>query len=437
MGFHTIETGIQYGLIAFDADGVEPPEAGGKFTQRLIEEAAEQPITNAFFFCHGWMGDVSAAVEQYDKWIGALMKSPDLKKAQQVFPNFMPLLIGLHWPSLPWGEEEARSDGSFTPSASMVPSKLLEDYVRRLGDRTDIVEPLRIIIDEARRNVSPDTLPDKVRQAYLDLDSALGLHSDGVSAPPDADREGFDPEESYQAGNEDGANFGEVSLGGLLGPLRQLSYWTMKKRARTVGEGGMHEFLRALQSATATKNMKIHLMGHSFGTIVISGMLGGPNAQGPLERPIDSVALIQGAVSLWCYAASIPFQGAGPGYFHRILTDRKVAGPIVTTQSRFDNAVGRFYPLASRLRGSASFAAGLPQFGAIGAYGIQGLVDDSQKRKEMLPTDGSYDFERGQVYNLEASKYICHGEGASGAHSDIAGPEVAHAIWEAAFASAR
>jgi hypothetical protein len=65
------------------------------------------------------------------------------------------------------------------------------------------------------------------------------------------------------------------------------------------------------------------------------------------------------------------------------------------------------------------------------------LDDDSQKRKEMLPADGSYDFERGQVYKLEASKYICHGEGASGAHSDIAGPEVAHAIWEAAFASAR
>ena len=55
----------------------------------------------------------------------------------------------------------------------------------------------------------------------------------------------------------------------------------------------------------------------------------------------------------------------------------------------------------------------------------------------MLPADGPYVFEPRKVYNLESSKYICQGGGASGAHSDIAGPEVAHVIWEAAFASAR
>ena len=49
---------------------------------------------------------------------------------------------------------------------------------------------------------------------------------------------------------------------------------------------------------------------------------------------------------------------------------------------------------------------------------------------------GALDVEaKGKVYNLESSQYIRHGDGASGAHSDITGPEVAHAIWEAAFAS--
>jgi hypothetical protein len=436
MGFHTIDNEVQYGLIAFDADGVERPEADGKFTQKLIEEVKTQPITNVFFFSHGWKGDVPAAIEQYNKWIAALIKSPDSQKAQQLFPKFRPLLIGLHWPSLPWGEEEARSDGSFAVAGSPLRDSLLEEYVQRLGDRSDIVVPLRTIINEARRNMSPGTLPDQVRHAYLDLNAALGLQSGGVSAPPDADREGFDPEDSYQAGNEDGANFGELNLGGLLGPLRQLSYWTMKKRARTVGEGGMHEFLKALQTATADKGTLIHLMGHSFGTIVVSGMIGGPNAQGQLERPIDSLALIQGAVSLWCYASSIPFHDGGSGYFYPNL-DGKVRGPIFTTQSRFDNAVGRFYPLASRLRGSASFAADLPEFGAIGAYGIQGLSSDVIGDTTMLPASSSYGFERGKIYNLNSSQYICHGDGASGAHSDIAGPEVAHAIWEAAFASVR
>jgi hypothetical protein len=49
----------------------------------------------------------------------------------------------------------------------------------------------------------------------------------------------------------------------------------------------------------------------------------------------------------------------------------------------------------------------------------------------MLSTDHSYGFERGKVYNIESSGVINAGGGFSGAHSDIAKPEVAHAVWEA------
>ena len=36
---------------------------------------------------------------------------------------------------------------------------------------------------------------------------------------------------------------------------------------------------------------------------------------------------------------------------------------------------------------------------------------------------------------LESSQFIAKKEGASGAHSDIAGPQVAHALWQAALVS--
>jgi hypothetical protein len=436
MGFHTIAaSGVRYGLMAFDANGVERSEGAGPFSQTLIAEA-RNAVTDIFFFSHGWQGDLTAAIRQYDLWIGALANSPDLETARRKTPAFLPLFIGLHWPSLPWGNEDAGADGSFAAAARPDPQQMLNACIDRFGDGPEIRAALQTIFDQARYNITPDTLPPAVQQAYLDLNAALGLGSGGVSAPPDADREGFDPEDSYEAGNEAVVDFADFSLGGVLGPLRPLSYWTMKKRARSIGEGGMHDFLVALQNATP-QTTRIHLMGHSFGAIVISGMLAGPNAQGALARPVDSVALVQGAVSLWCYAAKIPFAGAGPGYFSRILPDGKIAGPLVTTRSRFDKAVGQFYPLASRLGGSASFAPGLPQFGAIGAYGIRGLDKAQYCDAPMLPANGAYGFEPKKVYNLEASDYICHGAGASGAHSDIAGPEVAHAIWEAALVSVR
>ena len=438
MGFETISgTSLQYGLISFDVDGNEVPEPNGLMSQRLIDKARADNVTNVFFFCHGWKGDVPAAKEQYALWIKAFADSADAAKAAANFPNFLPLYIGLHWPSLPFGDEEV-SASSFEASAPVLSAEaLLQRYIDRLGDRLEIRAPLEIIIDEARRNSAPDELPDHIKKAYQDLNDALGLKSEGVDAPPDADREGFDPEDSFEAGNEQPASFGGgiTNLGGLLGPLRQLSYWTMKKRARTIGEGGMHVFLKNLQTDTADSHTKIHLMGHSFGTIVVSGMLGGPNVGGTLPRPVDSVALVQGAVSLWCYAGVIPFDGAGHGYFSRILADHKVRGPIVTTQSKHDDAVGILYPLASRIKGSVEFANAFPKFGAIGAFGLQGIPDDSRSELKMLAASDDYTLATGKIYNVDGSQFIAHMDGVSGAHSDIAGPEVAHLIWAAAFAS--
>jgi hypothetical protein len=437
MGFEAISgTDVQYGLISFDAEGKEISEHGGLMSQRLIDKARADKATHVFLFCHGWKGDVPAAKEQYGLWIKAFAAAKDRENANVHFAKFQPLFIGLHWPSLPFGDEEVAATSFAAGAGILGADALLRRYLERLGDRPEIRAPLQVIIDEARHNASPDELPPHIQRAYIDLNDALGLKSEGVDAPPDADREGFDPEDSYEAGNEGPASFGGgFNLGGILGPLRQLSYWTMKKRARTIGEGGMHDFLKSMQNATAENQTRIHLMGHSFGTIVVSGMLGGPDVRGTLPRPVDSVVLVQGAVSLWCYAPSIPFAGAGQGYFSRILADGKVLGPIVTTQSTHDNAVGVLYPLASRIRGSANFAQQFPEFGAIGAFGLQGIPDSLRSELKMLDEEGIYRFAPNKIYNVDGSQFIFHMDGVSGAHSDIAGPEVAHMIWAAAFAS--
>lgn len=375
-----------------------------------------------------------AAKDQYGRWMGALMASPDLARAAQIFPNFSPMLVGLHWPSQPWGDEDVGESGnSFGASAAgKSPSDLLAHLTSILGDAEQIVAPLKVIIEGARRNAGASTLQPEVRKAYKDLNDALGLQSQGVGGPPDADREGFDPDETA---DESENSFGDFNLNGLLGPLRQLSYWTMKKRARSIGEGGIHKFLVDLQKATAAKGTRIHLMGHSFGTIVISSMIGGPNAQAPLPRPVDSVTLVQGAVSLWCYANDIPMKRGTKGYFNRIIKDGKVRGPMSITQSKFDKAVGKLYPFASRINGSAPFdvgPSGFPEFGAIGAFGIQGVP---QNALAMVEADKPYALAKQQIYNVESSQFIRKGNGVSGAHSDIDGPQVAHLIWETAFAS--
>ena len=82
----------------------DDPDArqGSTLSERVKDELRDQPVTDVFFISHGWKGDVPAAKDQYTRWIGAMLEcEDDRRKVRQVRPGFRPLLIGLHWPSLP------------------------------------------------------------------------------------------------------------------------------------------------------------------------------------------------------------------------------------------------------------------------------------------------------------------------------------------------
>jgi hypothetical protein len=428
-------TDVRYYLIPFDAAGRERTEDSGEpLSRRVLDVLTREPITDVFLMSHGWKGDVPAAREQYGRWIGAMARcAADLARMRQVRPGFLPLLIGLHWPSLPYGDESLGSV-SFAVAGGEPVEALVEQAAERIADTPAARAALHTIFTAAEEDVAPSTLPPKVRAAYQVLDREAALGDDGAAAPPGADREPFDPERYYQAAQEEAVSFGDFGMGGMLTLLQQLSFWKMKDRARRFGETGGFELLTALQRAAPGRDVRFHLMGHSFGCIVMSATVAGPGGRGTLARPVHSLALVQGAFSLWAYCSAIPVAAGKAGYFAPVVADRKVAGPVITTQSEFDTAVGRLYPLGAGVARQVSFAPGeLPRYGAVGTFGIRGpgldIVD-----LEMLPADGTYPFAPGKVHNLESSRYIREGGGLSGAHSDIAHAEVAHAVWEAAGA---
>jgi pimeloyl-ACP methyl ester carboxylesterase len=203
----------------------------------------------------------------------------------------------------------------------------------------------------------------------------------------------------------------------------------MKRRACQFGESGGADLLRRLQSAAPEdRHVRFHLMGHSFGCIVVSASIAG-DAQSA-ARPVDTLVLVQGALSLWSYCASIPSAPERPGYFHRIVADNLVRGPMVTTMSEHDRAVGFFYPLGAVAGRQLSYRAGqFPTYGGLGAFGARGLPTAEDLR--LRGVSEQYDFRPGRIYNLESSHVIATGGGASGAHNDICHPEVAHAVWSA------
>ncbi|BAY45225.1 hypothetical protein SAMD00079811_28270 [Scytonema sp. HK-05] len=430
-------TSLQYYLVAFDATGNERDEPEGKMSQKILDILSTGTITDVFIFSHGWLGDIPAARFQYNNWVGAMSKNvADIEQIKQARSGFRPLLIGLHWPSLPWGDEELGSGSvSFAPTETDPIEQLVEQYAQRIANTEAARQALRIIFSAAMDDIAPATLPPEVREAYEVLNQEAGLGSEGEGAAPGADREAFDPESIFQVAELEPINYGDSDWGALLMPLQALSFWKMKDRACKFGESGGFQLLTKLQQATAD-SVRFHLMGHSFGCIVVSAILAG-DGHSTLARPVNSVVLVQGALSFWSYCSDIPVAPGRAGYFHSIVADRKVSGPLVTTQSELDTAVGKMYPHGARV--SQQIAYGLnefPKFGGLGTFGARGpgleIVD-----MQMLPLDASYKFEAGKIYNLESTKYICDNPdgGWGGAHSDIAKPEVAHAVWQAALSS--
>lgn len=436
MPYRTVrDCGTRYALLAFDEEGRErtddPDARDGPFSRRILTDLESARPTDVFILSHGWKGDMPAAIEQYDRWIAAMDRSPDRAEAERRRRGFRAFRIAVHWPSQPWGDEEIGLGGA---GAFAAPDDPVELYACRLGDRPGLREAITTVFEAAARDPAAERLPGDAEAAYRRIDALLTeVGSAGAAAPPDDDRKPFDPQTYFEAAREEASfGLGSGGLGGILAPLRQLSFWKMKERGKVVGEGGMHAFLLALQSSEAGAAARIHLMGHSFGCIVVSAMVCGPARSGGAKR-ISSLGLVQGALSHWSYCRDVPVAPGHHGYFRRLLDDQLVAGPIVTTRSIYDTAVGRYYPLGAGVANQIDFAPGrLPRFGGIGSFGAQGLQPEATDL-DMKPAEEPYEFEPGQVYNVEASRFIRKGDGPSGAHSDIDGPEVAHMIWSASL----
>jgi len=446
---HSPQYDIAYHFVAYNADGRERPGQHGLASTEVAEAAERERPTDVFFFSHGWNANPHGATDQYGHWVDAMAtRTGDRERLRPRVGGFRPLLAGVHWPSKAWADEDltgmsyAVSDiqSAATPTANTVDSvsdpisRFVAEYAERLGDRPTVREAIRTIFESALKDAAPPTLPDDVRDAYEQLDASIGLAQAGEGAAPGDDREPFDAEETYQtalfmdvAGP---LSFSRFSLGGLLAPLRVMSFWTMKSRARSFGETAASELLARLQHAAP--DARFHVMGHSFGCIVASAAIAGkPGSPGP-RRKVDTLVLAQGAMSLWSFCKSIPAKPGRDGYFHAIVRDELVRGPMIVTTSVHDRAVRFFYPIGAGARGNVAFDLDkLPVYGGIGTFGVRG--PGIEIRDEQLErVDEDYRLLPGVVYNLNANRVISISKGISGAHSDICHPEVARAVWRAA-----
>lgn len=428
----------EYHLLSFDSDGLERLEDGHLYSDHLSTLLRSGEYTDILIASHGWNNDVGAALVSYDRWIDAMSScAADISAAQSLPGGFKPLIVAIHWPSLAWGREELPRH-SFEAGGNAV--SLADSYAERIASTPAAREALAALLEAAEDDLEPETLPPKAVLAYRTLYAEAGLIANGANGPPGTDHDEFDPGEIYQQCREameqveDLAtfDFGEPIAAGLLAPLRILSFWKMKQRGCTIGERGAANLLAKLQ-ADVNKTTRFHVMGHSFGCIVTSAMI----ARAPQWREsskVNSLILIQGALSTWSYSDQIPRLGL-PGYFRTLIEGKQVQGPLIAIHSRYDLACRIFYPIGAYFGPQRFAPENEPtRYGALGTFGVQGsgLTTEPIAVKSM---NSSYALAPGAVYNLDGQNYIKAMQGIIGAHNDIAHPEIAHAFWAAVLTS--
>ena len=157
-------TNTGYFLLAFDTHGVERPDdpdaaSGQRLSDAVKQELEQQPVTDVFLMSHGWKGDVPAAKDQYNRWIGAMLECrADREKVRRIRPEFRPLLIGLHWPSLPWGDEVLDTSAMSFSIGEDPLAPLVDDAADKIADTLAARQALHTIFAAAMDDIAPTTL---------------------------------------------------------------------------------------------------------------------------------------------------------------------------------------------------------------------------------------------------------------------------------------
>jgi DNA/RNA endonuclease G (NUC1) len=422
-------------LIDFDDEGRERGDTpDGLASARVFEALRTGTFTDVVLFAPGWVEDIAAAREVSERGLSAMsLCHEDRRRAGRSRRGFRLLSVVISWPSRPWSEERLRGLQGAELEA------LIEGYALRLGNPPGIKDPLRLVFAAAERDRAPSSLPDEVRAAYQTIVEMAGVMFAGPAAPPGSEGDGFDPEAIYAEMVDSPVSFGSTRpdpLGAveLLAPLRALSFKKTMERARRLGEVTVHSLLKELLSV-AGPDVRFHLVGHGFGGILVSAAVAGPPGGPGLSRPVHSLSLVQGILSSWSFSRLVPFETGLPGYFHRLIAERLIAGPILTTLSELDEIARWWYRRAAGAARRMEYAPGSsPKYGTVGAHGLRGDGFDSID----LPLGGAdrrYDFRAGGVYNLDAGPIFRTGGDPIGAHLDVLQHvELAHAVWSAMLA---
>lgn len=384
-------------VIPFDRHGL----CTGPLTRaNLVRSVATDDPTDVFLFSHGWNNTWKDAVGHYDAFVTRLAA---LRARNALNRPFRPMLVGVFWPSIvlvaPWEREpdiaaapEADDDAvaaeraAVDELAALVPLERRERFYSLAQRGADLDEAeaaefagmvAAVFSTEDELEAAAPVSADAVVELWRKLPSGSGKPEWGSITLGD--------EQPVAApGAPQAAGF--LSALDPRGLIRAATVLLMKDRAGRVGGTGVASLLGDILDAG---DARVHLIGHSYGGKVMLSAL----ARNPSQRRVDSVLLLQPAMSHLCFAEDIDETAAGregaarPGGY-RVTLDR-TRQPVMTTFSRHDIPLTRLFHLAVHRAsdlGEATIAGEPPsRYAALGGFGPRGADDETDVQSARAP----------------------------------------------------
>ena len=406
--------------------------------ETAVKAAGADRLSDLIVISHGWNNDKADARSLYN---GLLSKVSAQLAGHGGLANRKFAVVGIFWPSKKFADSElipaggaAGLDEDADLDSSALKQKL--DSLKTTFDHPDgpqLIERAKALVDGLENSTPkqdefvqiirslvparPSDTTDDASDRFFSQPGSEMLEVLGRPLPlAEPDDEGGG--QALDVGDADGAaaSFDDFFSGIKAGAWRLLNYATyyqMKERAGIVG-GAVNAVLASVRNDRP--DLRLHLIGHSFGACVVTAAVDGPVAVKPA-----SLILLQGAFSHNGFTEK--FDGQKDGFFRKVISQSKVEGPILATHTVNDKAVGIAYPLASRfsLDNSKDFGDENDVYGGLGRNGAVRMKPGEFEKLTLLAETKPYQFVAKKVHNLKADQFI------SG-HSDIEGPQVANAI---------
>lgn len=414
-------------LLPFDKRGVCEAPATRDF---LAGDVQRGKYTDVFVFSHGWNNDWADANLLYDKWLAGY------SELQHQYPHrtnrkFRPLFVGVIWPStaLVFSDEQAPAiAGGGDSQHALARQERLE--IQSLADGIaevcrarfyELTQRARLSSDESLElgdllsplyHSSNDEVPADALVVTPEHLRNLWAEAIGQLAPGKTRQDG-----DFGFAKKEAGQHVQAASGNLLDPrwiVRLATVLQMKDRAGTVGSIGVGPLLDDILAAD--RAARVHLIGHSYGAKVVLSAL----CYAPKSRPVDSVLLLQPAISYLCFVANAVDKRPG-GYAD---APSRVVGPIISTFSSADFPLHWVFHLAVRRSSDAGELqiAGAPpsRYCALGGYGPASSPDSQiLSAPKTAPDPYQLSDEKVRVIGINCSPV---GKLGINGHGDISNP---------------